>query len=225
MKRVSSLGAPLVFASLLAGCAAQPEQRVVAQAATPKAMSPAEREFIFTSARLKAAQQYVQAKQSLYTDPVDCSPTADRCRTVKIYITEPQDSSGIYCVGLIPEVVRFGPAAQGNSEKTIVWEILPPANPVEVGSKYEFYDESVHISKAPGIAILNDVNPAQLKNGKLGDGSGGNPDLHFYTMKNDHKKTLDAYYLPIIVKTVPASQTKPMQVALCGTPDPRITND
>ena len=126
MKRVSGLATTLVFASLFAGCAAQPEQRAVAQATTPKAISPAEREFIFTPTRLKAAQQYVEAKQSLYTDPVDCNPSANRCQTVKIYITEPKDASGIYCVGLIPEVVRFGPAASGNTEKTIVWEILPP---------------------------------------------------------------------------------------------------
>jgi hypothetical protein len=226
MKRVPGIGPTCVFALLFVGCASQPEQRAVAQQPTPTARSSAKSDFVITEAMLAAARQYVHAKRSLYTEPVPCNPSEqDRCDTVKIYIIEPEAAGEIFCVGLIPEKINFGAAGMTNREKTIVWEILPPAMPRTAGTLFEFYDESVHISKAPGIAVLNDVNPAQLKNGKLGDGGGGSPNLRFYTMKNDHKKPVDAYYLPIILQTVPASGSTPKKVALCGTPDPRIVND
>ncbi len=210
----------------LGGCAQmQPEgagqATRVAQVAASAARSAPEREFVITPEIMRAALQFAIAKKAAYTDPVDCNPVVNVCERVKIRIVQPQDANGVYCVGLIPESIKFGPS--DNVAKTIVWEIVPPppgtSNPPN--SKYEFYEDS----KVTGIVLLNDSNPAQLKNGKLGNGNTGNKDPLYYNMRNDHKKKLDASYLPIIVQRVPASTTDPEKVALCGTPDPRILND
>ena len=113
--------------------------------------------------------------------------------------------------------------------KTLVWEIQLPPDPDPPNSKFEFYDETAPgiVSKAPGILVLNDSNPKQLRGGKIGNGNTGNEDPHFWNIKNDHKGKLDASYLPFIVHTVPAptGSTDPAKVAVCGTPDPGILND
>lgn len=220
MTRTSKFLGAWLFALLGQVCPAQTPAQPRVQEPTPKAQAPRPRDFVITPAILEKALRYAQSVRALFTDPVECNPTGDVCDRVRIYIVQPNDANGTYCVGLIPEIVHFGGTSQSNSQKTIVWEIVPPASPVPANSTFEFYND-----KVPGIVVLKDANPAQLKSGKLGNANTGNVDPHFYNMKNDHKKPVDAAYLPIIVQKIPASGQDPAKVALCGTPDPRILND
>lgn len=220
MTRTSRFLGASLLALLGQVCSAQSQVQPMAQEPAPRAPAPRSSDFVITPAIVEKALRYAQSVRALFTERVECNPTGNVCDRVKIYIVQPSDANGTYCVGLIPEIIHFGGTSLGNSQKTIVWEIVPPVSPVPAGSTFEFYGEKEH-----GIVVLNDANPAQLKGGKLGNANTGNVDPGFYNMKNDHKKPVDAAYLPIIVQKIPASGPDAAKVALCGTPDPRILND
>lgn len=212
---------------LCQGCATQTQEQQQLAQRSPPALKGKEQQAI-TKETLEIARIYVNARKALATKPVPCNPTANVCERVKIEIIQIPDSDGnVYCVGLIPEKVQFGPP--DNARKTIVWEIVLPANPDPSNSTFEFYDETTPgiVDKVPGIVVLSDSTPRQLKGSKIGNGNAGNKDRHFWNMTNDHTDKLDASYLPFIVQTVPAptGSTEPAKVSVCGTPDPRMTND
>jgi hypothetical protein len=66
-------------------------------------------------------------------------------------------------------------------------------------------------------------NKPQLKDGKRGKSPTDASDKTKFNMRDEHKETGPATYLPIIVHTVNVGGVD--QVALCGTPDPTIYND
>jgi hypothetical protein len=226
MMRTSKFIVSLLVAILCQGCETQIPKISTVQAAqfqeAPQVtMELRRRDAVITPALLERATHYAAALRGLYTDPVPCDPIADVCRVVNIQIVQVDDGSSSgnkVCVGLIPEKILFGTIS--GVAKRIVWQIIPPTQPDPANSTFEFYDEKDH-----GIVVLNDVNPVQLKNGKLGNGNSGNKDPSYYNMMNSHNKKVSAYYLPIVVQKVPASSTVDKKVALCGTPDPRILND
>ena len=227
MKRASRLTGLSAGALLFQGCASQIQQQEqqFLQRAAPAATSEVPKKAELTAEMRLIASRYLAAKKALYTKEVSCNPTANVCERVKIQISQPSDADGTYCVGLIPEKLNFG--ASDDVQKTIVWEIVYPADPQPMGSTFEFYNDDIPgvVDKVPGIVVITDSNPAQLKGKKIGNGNTGNKDPHFFTMKNDHKKKLDAAYLPIIVQRIPAAAPEPEKFVLCGTPDPRILND
>ena len=211
----------LLVAALCQGCETQIPRMSAVQEAPQVTVDLRRQDVVITPDLLERATRYAAALRGLYTKPVPCDPIADVCRVVPIQIVQVDDGSGSgdkVCVGLIPEKILFG-SVSGRA-KRIVWQIIPPLQLDPANSTFEFYDEKDH-----GIVVLNDVNPAQLKNGKLGNGNSGNTDPSYYNMFNSHNKKVDAYYLPIVVQKVPATPFVDKKVALCGTPDPRILND
>jgi hypothetical protein len=227
MRNRATFPAACAVAMLLQACAApvqeQRPERAVAMRDSGKDEGTVERIVLTEKMQLLAAQ-YVAAKNALFTaKDQPCNPIADVCDRVKIEISQPSGSTD--CVGLVPEKLTFGP--HDNVKKTIVWQIVPPATPNPPNSTFEFYNDDIPgvITKVPGIVVITDSNPAQLKSGKIGNGNAGNKSPIFYNLKNDHNAKLDAAYLPIIVHRIPASPPDPEKFLLCGIPDPRILND
>lgn len=138
--------------------------------------------------------------------------------------TNPADNI-MYCGAAFPELVKLPGAKSDNSDKTVVWRLIPTAlsagDPVPAVGEITFYSEKNH-----GIILLKNGD-SQMHSGKHGDGSEGAnpPDMTAYQFKNKHKvKGAEATYLPIVVRTDAAS-TPIGKVSVCGTPDPRILND
>jgi hypothetical protein len=143
----------------------------------------------------------------------ECNSSTDTCQTVMIDIIQSTFGNDTSCLGLIPEEIHFPKEDRGHP-RTIVWGIRPPSSTVPA-ARFTFYDEKDH-----GIVVLNDTNPPELKDGKLGNGQQGNQDPAFYNIRNQHNQQATISYLPIILKTDSTGS-----VAVCASPDPRIVND
>lgn len=163
--------------------------------------------------------KYKAWRSILFTDPIDCTFDGDVCR-IMIQLVELQDSSGNkFCVGLLPEEVKLKGTASSNPTKRIVWNIIPPS-PTVPDAEFFFYSENDH-----GVTWLSNITSSggqnQLHTGRLGDGSLGSPDRMKWVVKNRHRATGTAVYLPIVLQ----KDTTTGKIALCGTPDPRIVNE
>ena len=168
--------------------------------------------------------QFMLLRKKLLIPPVTCVLQPGGVCVVDVQVIllpDPADPTKQteYCVALFPEVVHMpAPASSTNPEKTIVWSLLPPSpGPVVGPATFTFYDEPNH-----GIIILSDIKK-QMRAGTLGDGT--SPiDATKYLIKDKHKTTGDAVYLPIVVR-IDNPGTSAEKKSVCGTPDPRITND
>jgi hypothetical protein len=144
---------------------------------------------------------------------------------VPVFLWTHPVSNIMYCGAAFPELVKLPGSDPNNSDKTVVWRLVPTAlsvgDPIPPVGEITFYSEKNH-----GIILLTN-GFTQMHSGKHGDGTEGTnpPNMTAYQFKNKHKvKTAEAVYLPIVVRTDAAS-TPPGKVSVCATPDPRIMND
>ena len=217
MKRISAAFVPCLVALLFQGCAdmqASKTSSVASRELTPKGepQQPA----ILTEELLKQLGLFMQLRQKLFTLPVpDCQIGTGGTCPISIQLARVKDSNGVpYCVGLLPESVGLSGSGPDN-ERTIIWSLILPVPPIQT-SKFYFYGENDH-----GITWLTD-NDKQFSGGKLGDGSGGPPDPTKWHAKNKHDTRASVgVYVPIILE----EDTVTGKISLCGTPDPRMTND
>lgn len=166
--------------------------------------------------------QFMLLRQRLLTPPQTCAyQTGGVCviQVPVILLPDPKDTTGMtqYCVALFPAEFHLPGSASTNTEKTIVWSLLPPSPAPTGPATFTFYDEPNH-----GIIILSDDNK-QIHAGTLGDGTMP-VDATKYLVRDKHKGKNEAVYLPIVVRTDnPGTTSK--KVSVCGTPDPKVVSD
>ncbi|HSC64348.1 MAG TPA: hypothetical protein VLD35_11975 [Caldimonas sp.] len=216
MTRLSMALAALLLALLGQGCAVE-QASPTASVATRGDVKPGKAQQLkeITPEFRNQVLEYARFRRFLFTDPIDCVIEDGDVCPVLIQLIQVSDASGTYCVGLLPEVVTLRNTAPGNGPKRIVWKLIPPV-PAVANAEFFFHAENDH-----GIIWLTNINPTQLHTGRLGDGSPGAPDRMKYHVMNRHRVKGEAVYVPIVMQ----KDTISGKIALCGTPDPRMTND
>ena len=182
-------------------------------------------DIVITEEMMKKFLLFMQLRSVLFTPPVSCVLQPGGVCVIDvpvILVPDPSTPGTDYCVALFPEKVSISGTSSTTTEKTIIWSLIPPAA-APAGATFTFFDDKAAVGKAPGIIILTDTNK-QLHNGTIGDGTTSTPDPTKWLIKNKHKIKGEAVYIPVIVRTDNAG-TPSEKVSVCGTPDPRITND
>ncbi|MES3012802.1 MAG: hypothetical protein V4750_03610 [Pseudomonadota bacterium] len=153
----------------------------------------------------------LQATVVKMSGPVACPNSGADCN-ITIAMNKATVNGVDYCVGLLPEEIRFANTTSAGTTKKIVWTLDPPTM---AGMEFYFQPKS-----GIGILIVDDTTNGQFHSGAVGNG-GANPKKFQYNLKNKHNKKGAAIYLPIILQR----DTSNGVVSLCGAADPKIVND
>jgi hypothetical protein len=242
MSRIPLAIGTFLVASLFAGCAAPTSEAQPAAQAQSRAMrvgpppdsAVAKEQVKVTLEKIQQIQKaFPLYRAAVATPGFLCALDSDHYCHVTVTVFQSTDANtGLdYCIAVAPEFVKI---LGKNQAKQIVWEMqlidpktgntLPWSAVQPAGSTLAFLDDGDR-----GIMILQNIyeggnpNKPQLKDGKRGKSPTDASDKTKFNMRDEHKETGPATYLPIIVHTVNVGGVD--QVALCGTPDPTIYND
>jgi len=225
MQRISAAIGAIVVAALFQGCAIERPLQTSGAATrdgTFTATSRTARDM--SQEELKTLQKEVLAfmelrKAILFTKAIaGCEIKTGGVCEIPIEVIRVTGSDGtIYCAARAPESVTLTDT-QNADERTLVWSLtFPEAVPGD--TSYYFLGEKDH-----GVLVLRD-DDKQIYNGKLGDGSGGPPNVHKYNAKSRHNSRKSvSVYVPVVLQDVKQTDGS-IKTSLCGTPDPRIAND
>jgi len=223
MKRMSGVAAACLVASLFQGCAMQPEKPKEPQypKAPPLKISDDQLRLV-QSQYMKLQEDLARFREAaLVKDdtPCDTQSGEDRCVQITMFQWDDGSGKGPFCVGLIPEEVKFTGTGLFNRTKTIAWQLVlqDPNKPIQpAGSYFEFLGDGDQ-----GILVFKNFGGYQVRNGARVSGNNTR-----YRIDNLHRIKGSASYLPIVVHVVPgANPGDDPKVGLCGTPDPRIVNE